>query len=106
MWALPIELQSCHLDQLHCPRVQMTIHASLKVILNLTMKSRETKASSSLSESPQRKQASSKNFLSICCCPLLVPNSVIKHHDASFGQSKSLSRLPNRHGPLLGSGTD
>ena len=104
MWALPIELQSCYLDQLHCPK--MAIHESLKMILNQTTKSRETEASSSPSEFPQRKQASSKNSLSICCCSLLVPNSVIKHLDASFGQSKSLSRHPNRHGPLLGSGTD
>ena len=41
------------------------------------------------------------NFLSSCCCSILIPLIVYKHLDASFSQSKPLSQLQNRHGPLL-----
>ena len=39
--------------------------------------------------------------LSSCCRSLLIPLIVYKHLDASFSQSKTLSQLQNRHGPLL-----
>lgn len=58
MGAFPLELQSGHLDHLQCPTVQVEIHESLKMVLNQTLKSRETKVSSSPSKSPQGKQAS------------------------------------------------
>jgi hypothetical protein len=36
-----------------------------------------------------------------CCCSLPVPVNVFKHLDASFSQSKPLSQLQHRYGPLL-----
>jgi len=41
------------------------------------------------------------NSLSSCCCSLRVLLIVHKYLDASFSQSKPLSQLQNRHGPLL-----
>ena len=41
------------------------------------------------------------NSLSSCFCSLPVPVNVLKHPDASFNEFKPLSRLQNRHGPLL-----
>ena len=41
------------------------------------------------------------NSLSSCCYFLFLPLIVHKHLDISFNQSKPLSRLQNRHGPLF-----
>ena len=42
-----------------------------------------------------------RNSLSSCCCSLLIPVNVLELSDASFSESKPLSKLQNHHDPLL-----
>jgi len=98
--SLSLELQACHLDHnIRCSAMQVAMHKSL----NMTRRNHLL-----VSQTPllhlQKLLTASKHLhssLSSCCCLLLAPVIFLRHPDASFSQSKPLSQLPNRHGPLL-----
>lgn len=60
---------------------------------------KEKQAFSSPLETSYCKQAST--YFHVCFCSPLVRINVLTHDDASFSESKPLSYLQNRHGPLL-----
>jgi hypothetical protein len=97
--ALPFELWTAHLEHLQCLTVQFAMHELLKINWrNQTLKSVETKicssSGSSLSKHPH-------NSLSCCWCSLPIWINVLKHLDASFSDSKTVSQIWNPCGPLL-----
>jgi len=63
-----------------------------------------SKKSSSLSEFPHSKQASSQ-LLTSCCCSVLVSINYIKHLNSGVSETKQLGQLQNCLGPPLGSGS-
>jgi hypothetical protein len=99
---LSLELQACHLNHnIRCLAMQMAMHEFLKMTWgNQSLKSGETDVFFSFPNLLTTSQHP-HNSLSRCRCSLLVPFIFLKHPDASFSQSKPLSQLPNRHGPLL-----